>query len=143
MAGNGRSPITTISLSYMTPVVVSSLTPLHFAAILVYLVLSAGMEFLSRAGGCTCPCGSRGQHHHRRSQAGHSHPGLAQSSSALCTTNTLGESRPSCKVRRGAGLRDGCCSMVLSAEGVERAPTNFGTERCDGLLSEWPCAKSH
>merc|ERR1740130_1544681 len=44
MAGNRSSPFTTISLSFMTPVVVSSLTPLHFAAILVYLVLSAGME---------------------------------------------------------------------------------------------------
>ena len=100
------------------------------------------MEFLSRAGGCTCPCGSRGQHHHRRSQAGHSHPGLAQSSSALCAPNIMGEYRTSCKDRRGAGLRDGCCSMVLSAEDVKRAQMNFGTERCDGL-DKHTCLNGH
>merc|ERR1719258_458497 len=44
IAGNNSSPLLAISFKRWTPVVVSSLTPLHFAAILVYLVLSAGME---------------------------------------------------------------------------------------------------
>merc|ERR1719462_454079 len=44
MAGKSSSPFAAISLSLCTPVVVSSLTPLHFAAMRVYLVLSAGME---------------------------------------------------------------------------------------------------
>merc|ERR1712003_37248 len=47
MAGNKSSPLTAISLRRCTPVVVSSLTPLHFAAIRVYLVGSAGMESFS------------------------------------------------------------------------------------------------
>mmetsp|Transcript_54188 Transcript_54188/g.151275 ORF Transcript_54188/g.151275 Transcript_54188/m.151275 type:complete len:223 (+) Transcript_54188:999-1667(+) len=44
MAGNRSSPFAAISFSRWTPVVVSSLTPLHFAAMRVYFVLSAGME---------------------------------------------------------------------------------------------------
>merc|ERR1719433_2572793 len=44
MAGNRSSPLAAISFSLRTPVVVSSLTPLIFAAILVYFVGSAGME---------------------------------------------------------------------------------------------------
>merc|ERR1719440_456826 len=40
IAGNKSSPLPAISFNRCTPVVVSSLTPLHFAAILVYLVLS-------------------------------------------------------------------------------------------------------
>merc|ERR1719182_339718 len=46
MAGNKSSPLAAISFKRITPVVVSSLTPLHFLAILVYLVLSTGMESL-------------------------------------------------------------------------------------------------
>merc|ERR1740133_268915 len=44
MAGNNSSPLAAISFKRCTPVVVSSLTPWHFFAILLYLVLSAGME---------------------------------------------------------------------------------------------------
>merc|ERR1719201_3109176 len=44
MAGKSSSPLAAISFKRWTPVVVSSLTPWHFFAILVYLVLSAGME---------------------------------------------------------------------------------------------------
>merc|ERR1719413_316705 len=44
MAGNSSSPLAAISFRRCTPVVVSSLTPLHFLAIRVYLVLSAGIE---------------------------------------------------------------------------------------------------
>merc|ERR1712039_99938 len=44
IAGKSSSPLLAISLSLCTPVVVSSLTPLHLAAMRVYLVLSAGME---------------------------------------------------------------------------------------------------
>merc|ERR1719382_827048 len=44
MAGKSSSPFAAISLNRCTPVVVSSLTPLHFAAMRVYLVGSAGME---------------------------------------------------------------------------------------------------
>merc|ERR1719229_43710 len=44
IAGNKSSPLAAISLRRCTPVVVSSLTPLHFAAMRVYLVGSAGME---------------------------------------------------------------------------------------------------
>merc|ERR1719276_352751 len=44
MAGNKSSPLDAISFKRCTPVVVSSLTPLHLAAMRVYLVLSAGME---------------------------------------------------------------------------------------------------
>merc|ERR1719396_99064 len=44
MAGNNNSPLAAISFKRCTPVVVSSLTPLHFAAIRVHLVLSAGMD---------------------------------------------------------------------------------------------------
>mmetsp|Transcript_44236 Transcript_44236/g.105331 ORF Transcript_44236/g.105331 Transcript_44236/m.105331 type:complete len:258 (+) Transcript_44236:586-1359(+) len=47
MAGNSNSPLAAISRRRCTPVVVSSLTPLHFAAMRVYLVLSAGMESFS------------------------------------------------------------------------------------------------
>merc|ERR1719450_1150108 len=47
MAGKSSSPFAAISLRRCTPVVVSSLTPLHLAAMRVYLVLSAGMESLS------------------------------------------------------------------------------------------------
>merc|ERR1712032_1401418 len=47
IAGHSSSPFFAISFSRSTPVVVSSLTPLHFFAIRVYLVLSAGMEALS------------------------------------------------------------------------------------------------
>merc|ERR1719218_406497 len=46
IAGNSNSPLAAISLKRCTPVVVSSLTPLHFAAIRVHLVLSAWMESL-------------------------------------------------------------------------------------------------
>merc|ERR1719487_2453423 len=46
MAGNNNSPFAAISFKRWTPVVVSSLTPWHAAAILVYLVLSAGIESL-------------------------------------------------------------------------------------------------
>merc|ERR1719284_2264985 len=44
MAGNNSSPFAAISFNLCTPVVVSSLTPWHALAILVYLVLSAGIE---------------------------------------------------------------------------------------------------
>merc|ERR1719337_826443 len=44
IAGNRSSPLAAISFSLCTPVVVSSLTPLHFAAMREYLVLSAGIE---------------------------------------------------------------------------------------------------
>merc|ERR1719401_20100 len=44
MAGNKSSPLAAISFNRCTPVVVSSLTPLHFAAMRVYFVGSAGME---------------------------------------------------------------------------------------------------
>merc|ERR1719401_948584 len=47
MAGKSSSPLAAISLRRWTPVVVSSLTPLHLAAMRVYLVLSAGMESFS------------------------------------------------------------------------------------------------
>merc|ERR1719203_2246797 len=47
MAGNSNSPLFAISFRRCTPVVVSSETPLHFLAIRVYLVLSAGMESFS------------------------------------------------------------------------------------------------
>merc|ERR1712157_678213 len=47
MAGNKSSPLAAISLRRCTPVVVSSLTPLHFAAMRVYFVGSAGMESFS------------------------------------------------------------------------------------------------
>merc|ERR1711871_1782254 len=47
MAGKSSSPFAAISLRRCTPVVVSSLTPLHFAAMRVYFVLSAGMESFS------------------------------------------------------------------------------------------------
>merc|ERR1719375_2731931 len=47
IAGKRSSPLLAISFKRCTPVVVSSLTPLHAFAILVYLVLSAGMESLS------------------------------------------------------------------------------------------------
>merc|ERR1719382_1214356 len=44
MAGKSSSPFAAISLNRCTPVVVSSLTPLHLAAMRVYFVGSAGME---------------------------------------------------------------------------------------------------
>merc|ERR1719453_2130763 len=44
MAGKRSSPFDAISFKRCTPVVVSSLTPWHLAAILVYFVLSAGMD---------------------------------------------------------------------------------------------------
>merc|ERR1719476_796140 len=44
MAGNNNSPLAAISFKRCTPVVVSSLTPLHLAAMRVYFVLSAGIE---------------------------------------------------------------------------------------------------
>merc|ERR1719446_1806054 len=44
MAGKRSSPLAAISFKRCTPVVVSSLTPLHFLAIRVYFVLSAGIE---------------------------------------------------------------------------------------------------
>merc|ERR1719450_1707683 len=47
MAGKSSSPFAAISLRRCTPVVVSSLTPLHLAAMRVYFVLSAGMESFS------------------------------------------------------------------------------------------------
>merc|ERR1719362_2143258 len=47
IAGNNNSPLAAISFKRCTPVVVSSLTPLHVAAIRVYLVGSAGMESFS------------------------------------------------------------------------------------------------
>merc|ERR1719206_145279 len=47
MAGNKSSPLAAISFKRWTPVVVSSLTPLHLAAMRVYFVLSAGMESFS------------------------------------------------------------------------------------------------
>merc|ERR1719198_2049338 len=47
MAGKSSFPSAAISLRRCTPVVVSSLTPLHLAAMRVYFVLSAGMESFS------------------------------------------------------------------------------------------------
>merc|ERR1719326_2028241 len=47
IAGKSSSPFPAISLRRCTPVVVSSLTPLHFAAIRVHFVLSTGMESLT------------------------------------------------------------------------------------------------
>merc|ERR1719270_703213 len=47
IAGNNNSPLAAISFNRCTPVVVSSLTPLHLAAMRVYLVLSTGIESLS------------------------------------------------------------------------------------------------
>merc|ERR1719511_278347 len=47
MAGNNNSPLAAISFKRCTPVVVSSLTPLHLAAMRVYFVGSAGMESFS------------------------------------------------------------------------------------------------
>mmetsp|Transcript_102887 Transcript_102887/g.296255 ORF Transcript_102887/g.296255 Transcript_102887/m.296255 type:complete len:254 (-) Transcript_102887:48-809(-) len=44
IAGNSNSPLAAISRKRCTPVVVSSLTPLHFAAMRVYFVLSTGIE---------------------------------------------------------------------------------------------------
>merc|ERR1719410_1449818 len=44
MAGRSSSPFTAVSLNRCTPVVVSSLTPLHLAAMRVYFVGSEGME---------------------------------------------------------------------------------------------------
>merc|ERR1712178_507727 len=44
IAGKSSSPFDAISFRRCTPVVVSSLTPWHFAAILVYLVLSTWMD---------------------------------------------------------------------------------------------------
>merc|ERR1719330_1310896 len=44
MAGNKSSPLAAISRNLCTPVVVSSLTPLHFAAIRVYFVLSTWID---------------------------------------------------------------------------------------------------
>merc|ERR1719401_725770 len=44
MAGKRSSPFAAISFKRCTPVVVSSLTPLHLAAMRVYFVGSAGME---------------------------------------------------------------------------------------------------
>merc|ERR1719182_1076363 len=46
IAGKSSSPFAAISFKRSTPVVVSSLTPLHCAAILVYFVASIGMESL-------------------------------------------------------------------------------------------------
>merc|ERR1719316_1327621 len=46
IAGKSNSPFAAISFKRCTPVVVSSLTPLHFAAIRVHFVLSAWMESL-------------------------------------------------------------------------------------------------
>merc|ERR1719433_2292401 len=43
MAGKRSSPFTAISFNLCTPVVVSSLTPLHLAAMRVHLVLSCAM----------------------------------------------------------------------------------------------------
>merc|ERR1719343_1408908 len=47
MAGKSSSPFAAISFKRCTPVVVSSLTPLHLAAMRVYFVLSTGMESFS------------------------------------------------------------------------------------------------
>merc|ERR1739844_204429 len=47
MAGKSNSPFAAISFKRCTPVFVSSLTPLHFAAMRVYLVGSAGIESFS------------------------------------------------------------------------------------------------
>mmetsp|Transcript_122758 Transcript_122758/g.172928 ORF Transcript_122758/g.172928 Transcript_122758/m.172928 type:complete len:257 (-) Transcript_122758:27-797(-) len=47
MAGKSSSPLAAISRRRCTPVVVSSLTPLHLAAMRVYLVLSTWIESLS------------------------------------------------------------------------------------------------
>merc|ERR1719390_211431 len=46
IAGKSNSPLAAISRKRCTPVVVSSLTPLHLAAIRVHFVLSAWMESL-------------------------------------------------------------------------------------------------
>merc|ERR1711988_1614950 len=47
IAGKRSSPLAAISFNRCTPVVVSSLTPLHAFAMRVYFVLSAGIESLS------------------------------------------------------------------------------------------------
>merc|ERR1712226_731610 len=47
MAGKSNSPLAAISFKRCTPVVVSSLTPLHFAAMRVYFVLSTWIESFS------------------------------------------------------------------------------------------------
>merc|ERR1719414_1946038 len=47
IAGNKSSPLEAISRNLCTPVVVSSLTPLHLAAMRVYFVLSAWIDSLS------------------------------------------------------------------------------------------------
>merc|ERR1719203_634748 len=47
IAGKSSVPLLAISFNLATPVVVSSLTPLHLAAIRVYFVLSAGIESFS------------------------------------------------------------------------------------------------
>merc|ERR1712176_1755665 len=47
IAGKSNSPLAAISFKRRTPVVVSSLTPLHLAAMRVYFVLSTWMESLS------------------------------------------------------------------------------------------------
>merc|ERR1719382_2392431 len=47
MAGKSNSPLAAISFHLCTPVVVSSDTPLHFLAMRVYFVLSAGIESFS------------------------------------------------------------------------------------------------
>merc|ERR1711920_1130018 len=47
IAGKSSSPLAAISFKRCTPVVVSSLTPLHLAAMRVYLVLSTWMESFS------------------------------------------------------------------------------------------------
>merc|ERR1719195_1875352 len=49
MAGKRSSPFAAISRSLCTPVVVSSLTPLHLAAMRVYFVLSILMDSLSNS----------------------------------------------------------------------------------------------
>merc|ERR1719390_346490 len=46
IAGKSNSPLAAISLKRCTPVVVSSLTPLHLAAMRVHFVLSAAIESL-------------------------------------------------------------------------------------------------
>merc|ERR1719215_334986 len=48
IAGNNNSPLAAISFNLCTPVVVSSLTPLHAAAMRVYFVLSCGIESLNK-----------------------------------------------------------------------------------------------
>merc|ERR1739844_848184 len=44
IAGKSNSPLAAISFNRWTPVVVSSLTPLHLAAMRVYFIGSLGME---------------------------------------------------------------------------------------------------